>query len=181
MNTKEKKTVTKPIKKRRKTGGVQKGFKYPPGSSPKKIPVVLEGYNEDGSLKGETTLLPAIIHAKLSITGILKKQEMGLTIPEIAKAFDVGTATINRALRDYRAATHAVTDFKAVRGNILADLQRKILSSITDLDIKKAPVGSRILAFCQLYDKERLENDLSTANIATLHDDIAALKDKSNR
>jgi hypothetical protein len=176
MGTKE-----KPIKPKRKhTGGMKKGFKYPVDRvSKKKIPVVLEQYDDKGNLIGETNLLPAISHPKLSIMGILKKREMGLTIPEIANAFEVSPATINRALHDYRAATGAVEEFKAVRGNVLADLQRRLLNSVTDLDIKKAPLGSKILAFCQLYDKERLENDLSTANIATLHDDIAALRNKS--
>ena len=159
-------------------GGWVKGRKR--GPSEKKIPVVLDGYDEDGNKTGEVNLLPVIHKQKISITGILKKQEMGLTLPEIAEAFSVSVATINRALRDYRAAVGAVKEFKAVRGNVLADLQRRILTSISDIDIKKAPFGTKILAFCQLYDKERLENDLSTANIATLHDDIAALKGKNN-
>jgi hypothetical protein len=45
-------------------------------------------------------------------------------------------------------------------------MQSKLLSSITDAEIKKAPVGSRILAVAQLYDKERLERSLSTSNLA---------------
>jgi hypothetical protein len=148
------------------------------GLSKSKIPVTLPGYDKDGHKIGEVSLLPVVHHQSISITGILKKQEMGLTLPEIAQAFDVSVATINRALRDYRAAVGVVKEFKGVRGNVLADLQRRILTSITDLDIKKAPFGTKVLAFCQLFDKERLENDQSTANIATLHDDIAALKRK---
>ena len=149
------------------------------GPSEKKIPVVLDSYDDDGNKMGEISLLPVVHRQKVSITGILKKQEMGLTLPEIAEAFSVSVATINRALRDYRTAVGAVKEFKAVRGNVLADLQRRILTSISDIDIKKAPFGTKILAFCQLYDKERLESDLSTANISTLHDDIAALKGKT--
>lgn len=166
----------KPKAKRKRTGGMKKGYKYEPGTNKRKIPVVMENYDKEGNLIGETNLLPAITLQKLSITGILKKREMGLTIPEIADAFKVSTATINRALHDYRASMEAVTDFKAARGNVLADLQRRLLSSVSDLDIQKAPLGTKIVAFCHLYDKERLENDLSTANIANLHDDIAALR-----
>jgi len=45
-------------------------------------------------------------------------------------------------------------------------LQHRLLSSITDDDIKKTPVGSRVLAAAQIYDKERLETDKSTQNQA---------------
>ena len=144
--------------------------------SKNKIPVVLTGYDKQGNKIGETNLLPAVIQKTLSINEILKSQENGLTISEIATNFKVSVATINRALRDYREASRAVSDFRQVRGNLFADLQLRILKSITDVDIKKAPFGSKILALCQIYDKERLENDLSTSNIATLHDDIANLK-----
>jgi hypothetical protein len=37
-------------------------------------------------------------------------------------------------------------------------------------------MGSRILAAAQLFDKERLERDLSTSNTASVFTDIAALK-----
>lgn len=151
--------------------------KKPPGTvNPRKIPIVTDKYDDEGNKIGETNLLPAVIHQKISITDILRKQDSGKTISEIAKDFEVSVATINRALQSYRQAVGAVKEFKQVRGNLFADLQRRILTSITDIDIKKAPFGTKILALCQLYDKERLENDLSTANIATLHDDIAALK-----
>jgi hypothetical protein len=53
-----------------------------------------------------------------------------------------------------------------------------ILSSIDLKSIQKASMAARVLAFSILYDKERLERDLSTANVATLHDDIANLKAK---
>lgn len=44
--------------------------------------------------------------------------------------------------------------------------QQRLLTSITDADIKSAPMGSRVLAAAQLYDKERLETDQSTSNQA---------------
>jgi predicted DNA-binding protein YlxM (UPF0122 family) len=66
--------------------------------------------------------------------------------------------------------------YKNQRADILANLQYKLLSSIDDKDIKKAPVGSRVLAACQIYDKERLERGQSTENIAQIHGDIAKIK-----
>jgi hypothetical protein len=40
---------------------------------------------------------------------------------------------------------------------VFAGLQQQILASITAEDIKKAPLGTRVLASAQLYDKEQLE------------------------
>jgi len=62
------------------------------------------------------------------------------------------------------------------RADILANIQLKLLSEIDDDRLKKAPVGSLVLAACQLYDKERLERGMSTANLASLTADIASMK-----
>jgi molybdopterin converting factor small subunit len=151
------------------------------GISKDKIPVVFEGYDKKGHLIGDVSLLPVVHQPKLDMDKILKQKEAGLSSVEIADHFKVSVSVVNRALRDYNKAFRQVTAFKTFRGSILADLQRRILTSISDLDIKKANLGTKIHALCQLYEKERLENDLSTANIATLHDDIAALKDKDKK
>ena len=66
--------------------------------------------------------------------------------------------------------------FKRYRADIFSELQRRLLGSIADDDIKKAPMGSRVLAAAQIYDKERLERNLSTSNTASIRADIAALK-----
>ena len=62
------------------------------------------------------------------------------------------------------------------RADILAHTQLRLLSELDDDRLKKAPVGSLVLAACQLYDKERLERGMSTANLASLTADIAAYK-----
>jgi hypothetical protein len=165
--------MTKELKPKPK-GHWPKGKKR--GVSKDKIPVVFKGYDDNGHLIGDVSLLPVVHQPKLDMDKVLKQKEAGLSSAEIAEHFKVSVSVINRALRDYNKAFHQVTAFKTFRGSILADLQRRILTSISDLDIKKASFGTKVLALCQLYDKERLENDLSTANIATLHDDIAALK-----
>lgn len=66
--------------------------------------------------------------------------------------------------------------FQDNRADILANIQMKLLSHLDDDRLKKAPAGSLVLAACQLYDKERLERGMSTANLATIHADIAALR-----
>lgn len=79
----------------------------------------------------------------------------------------VGTSHSNvvQILARYNIEQQETEGFKEYRGDILAGLQHRILKSITDEDIKKSPMGSRVLAVAQLYDKERLERGLSTNNI----------------
>ena len=64
------------------------------------------------------------------------------------------------------------------RADILANLQLRLLSFIDDEKLKKTPVGSLVLAACQLYDKERIEKGLSTANLSVLMSDIEAIRGK---
>jgi hypothetical protein len=86
--------------------------------------------------------------------------------------------SVHAALKKYGLITERVKVFRKHRANILSELQETILNSIDLEDIETATLPARVLAFCKLYDKERLERDLSTANVATLHDDIASLKAK---
>jgi hypothetical protein len=60
--------------------------------------------------------------------------------------------------------------------DILAGIQDRVLLSITDEDIKRASLLQRTTAVAQLYDKERLELDLSTANVS-IHQDILDMRE----
>lgn len=95
---------------------------------------------------------------------------------EIAKLNDCDNTTVCKVLKEYGLQQTKVEEFKSNRADILAGIQAKLLNSINDEDIKKAPLGTRVLASCQLFDKERLERDLSTSNTASVIADIAALK-----
>ena len=78
-------------------------------------------------------------------------------VTTIAKAADCNHALVSRVLSRYNIEQDQVDGYKRNRADILAGLQHRIISSITDEDIQKAPMGSRVLAAAQLYDKERLE------------------------
>jgi len=67
-------------------------------------------------------------------------------------------------------------DYKSHRADIFAGIQHKILASVSDEDIKKASLFQKAGVVGLLYDKERLERDMSTANIASFTADIAAYK-----
>lgn len=124
------------------------------------------------------TVLPTLTRHKIDVPKAVELRKHGLTYQEIATYFGCAKTSVHAALKKYGLITERVKVFKKHRANVLSELQELILSSISLKDIQKASMPARVLAFCQLYDKERLELDLSTANVATLHDDIANLKAK---
>lgn len=105
-----------------------------------------------------------------------KQEHPDLTTREIGAIVKCSHVNVAYVLKRYGINHERLKQFKSNRADILAGLQEKILNTLTPADIKKMPGGSRVLAACQLYDKERLERDLSTANVASVMADIAALK-----
>ena len=83
-----------------------------------------------------------------------------------------------RTLARYGIEKGQVEEYKAHRADVFAGIQHRLLASCTDEDIKKAPMGSRVLAAAQLYDKERLELDKSTSNIGVLVDVIKRIQEQ---
>jgi len=92
----------------------------------------------------------------------LKDEHPDLSHNQIAKLTDTDPSNVTRVLQRYGAEYKEVERYKRHRADILAGVQARLLKSITQADIEKAPVGSRILAVAQLYDKERLERGKAT-------------------
>jgi len=84
-----------------------------------------------------------------------------LNISEIAKITKTSPSNVSTTLKRYNITLNRLNEYKSNRGDILASYQDRILSTISEADIKKAPLGSKVLAVCQLYDKERIERGLS--------------------
>ena len=112
---------------------------------------------------------------------VLDLRLQGCTLVYIAETVGCTIGRLRGLLKRYDLVAKKVQSFKDHRADIFADLQRRILKSITDADLARTPVGSRLLALCHLYEKERLERDLTTANVVTLHDDIATIKKSMSR
>jgi len=128
------------------------------------------------------TTLPVLTRAKIDVKKAVELRKSGLTYADIAKYFDCARSSVHAALKKYGLITERVKVFRENRADILSELQERLLSSIDLASIKKSSMPARVLAVAQLYDKERLERDLSTSNVVTLHDDIAALKrDEADR
>lgn len=58
-------------------------------------------------------------------------------------------------LERYGLTKESITDYKEHRANVLAGLQHRLLSNISQEQLEKAPLGTKILAACQLIDKEQ--------------------------
>jgi predicted DNA-binding protein YlxM (UPF0122 family) len=85
-----------------------------------------------------------------------------MTYQEIADQQGVTRQSIHKAITDL-LPTDTTTAYITNRADILANLQAKLIQSVSDDKLKKLPAGSAILALCQLYDKERLERGQATS------------------
>jgi len=96
----------------------------------------------------------------------LKLEHPDLSLAAIGKIVDRNKSCVSRVLRRYNVNTKRLTGYKQYRADVLAGIQDNILSTIDADVIDKASLRDRIIATGVLYDKERLERNLSTANIA---------------
>jgi hypothetical protein len=94
-----------------------------------------------------------------------KHEHPKLTTREIAAIADTDHSHVIKTLQRYGIEREHTDEYKRCRADILAGMQHRLLSSVTPEDIQKTPVGSRILAVAQLYDKERLERNQTTSNV----------------
>ena len=100
---------------------------------------------------------------------ILELANKGLAGTEIAKIIGISKQAVNYHIKKHRTAIKGLKYYKSNRADILALKGKELLESLTPQEIKKMPPGSRVNSFGILYDKERLERDQSTQNIASFH------------
>ena len=98
------------------------------------------------------------------------------TPTEIAQSVNTTKQNVSQVLIRYGIDANSLQSFKENRADIFAGFQEKLLNSIDADDIKKAPVGSRVLALAQIYDKERLERGQTTNIQGVIHADIAEIR-----
>lgn len=91
------------------------------------------------------------------VTRLLELREAGLTFEDIGQVVGLSKQAVWDRLKAIKVDFKGLAVFKDRRADILALVQQRLLYSLTDKDIKSMPGGSRILALCQLYDKERIE------------------------
>jgi hypothetical protein len=99
-----------------------------------------------------------------------------LTTRQVATLCDTDHSHVIKTLQAYGIDRDSLERYKSHKADILAGIQDRVLLSITDDDIKRASLLQRTTAVAQLYDKERLELDLSTSNIS-IHQDILDMRE----
>jgi hypothetical protein len=119
---------------------------------------------------------PTKISAKAEKILALQTEQPKATERAIAAQADVSASYVHEVLERYGLTKNLVRDYKNNRADILTGLQHRIIKSITEQDIQKAPLAARMMAIGISYDKERLERGQSTNNIIQLHGDIAKIK-----
>jgi len=116
-------------------------------------------------------------NAKIDLPKALEMHRKGISYADIAKYFNCSERAIHYAFQPYLKQQEDTEVFVSDRANILANLQRILLFSFTEADIKKMSAYQRIGMFSILYDKERLERNLSTENI-DMHHKVSQLSEK---
>jgi len=123
--------------------------------------------------KGPTDKQVLILNTKL--------EHPDLTAREVAKVADTSHPHVIRTLRQYGIeTTRDVELYKKHRADILAGLQADNVETYYTLskeDKKKMLMSRGLVDFGIAYDKERLERDLSTANVVNVIADIEALRE----
>ena len=62
------------------------------------------------------------------------------------------------------------------RADILSNTQLRLLANLDDAKMQQMTGKDLVVSAAVLYDKERLERGMSTANLASLTSDIAAIR-----
>lgn len=107
----------------------------------------------------------------------VKDDHPDLSTREVAAIADTTHAHVVITLKRYGIPDGVIADFESHQVNILTGIQHRLLSSITDEDIKKTPLGSRILGFAQIFDKIRLLRGESTENVGLMVGSLKQLQE----
>jgi len=112
----------------------------------------------------------------IPIETILEYRAQGLKTREIALLVGCNHSNIVQRLNRHSENIDALPAYKKHRADVIALKGREILSAITPDKLKDSSAYQLTGMYGILYDKERLERDLSTANVNTVIGDIEALR-----
>jgi len=116
-------------------------------------------------MKGANTK-SAIIEKTRAIIALAKRKPE-LSQRELAKELKVSRNTVSKALDKVSDYKGEIELFRKQRGDILDDKQRLILDAINSKKVGEAKLRDLAVAAGILFDKNRLERNLSTSNITS--------------
>jgi len=108
----------------------------------------------------------AIIEKTRAIIALAKRKPE-LSQRELAKELKVSRNTVSKALDKVSDYQGEIELFRKQRGDILDDKQRLILDAINSKKVGEAKLRDLAVAAGILFDKNRLERNLSTSNITS--------------
>jgi hypothetical protein len=111
---------------------------------------------------------PKAPKGKAQLIRDIKDRHPELSNVQIGKLTDTTAANVCMVLQRYGIVHQEIQDYKSNRADILAGLQHRILTSISEDDLKKAPIQVKLMGYGILYDKERLERGQSTHNLSSI-------------
>lgn len=104
---------------------------------------------------GITVIQTKVSRSKIDLQQALKLRiDNGLSFQEIADYFGVKKQSIHSLLRPYLPDGGNVKTFREHKADILAAQQMRVLSALSDSDLKKASAKDKALIFGILHDKE---------------------------
>ena len=145
-------------------------------STPQREPENTQKDGGNGGKKQSTITTKRPTH-KQAVILKTKQEHPNLTTREIAAIAETDHTHVIKTLQRYGIERVYVDRYKHHRADILAGMQERLINSITVSDIKKAPMRDKVVSVGILYDKERLERDLSTANVTNIFADLEALRE----
>jgi len=132
----------------------------------------MEKVSNSGNTKRPTHKQTVILKAK--------QEHPELTVREVAAIADTTHPHVIRTLRRYGLETRRDLDlYKKHRADILAGVQADSVEAyhrLSDADKEKLVMKRGLVDMGIAYDKERLERDLSTANVQTVIADIEEIR-----
>jgi predicted transcriptional regulator len=121
------------------------------------------------------SIKPKTRKRKVDVLTAIEHKQSGLSYRDIAAIQKVTPQAIQQAIRNLLPTQHT-EQYKEHRADILANLQLKYINNIDDAQIKKNLSQRGMTDLAILYDKERLERGMSTANLLSVHADIQAMR-----
>lgn len=106
----------------------------------------------------------------IRLAKIIALRKKGLSVNEVARALGCTPENIMNRLQSEgldRFDPSVVESYRKAESDILAFQETRLLGGLTDQKIKKAGVKDLGITFGIMFDKRRLSEGKSTANIAT--------------
>lgn len=130
----------------------------------------------------EITDLPEkSIHAPKNIDHrkTIKLHKKGLSTSQIGKIQGCSHSNIVQVLHRYGIEQGEIKDYKENQTDIFYGIQHRIAKSITDEEIKKAPLGVKFMGLGVAFDKTRLlEGQASAINVNVLVDVLETIRSR---